>query len=262
MLVEVRPISVKPWHGKEGKESFTQPKTIEVLFDATTGKYATGLTDEEAVKYGDILGVDLSNRFGSEPHPYWSTQAARIKLPNHTIILDDEKPIDFVKIKNLKASMYVANSMKALEAGDFPYATHVIYDESEEVQVNATKIQRRNKCIKVLSGLSSDQKIQLVQILGEKSVKGRSADFIDVEMDKIINDKPNEFLRYAEMDKQEVYTRATILEAIQKNVIIKEGNALHYMGDRIANDYEDSIQWFLDPQNSKHKVAILEKINK
>ena len=261
MLVEVRPIaSKKPWHGKEDKESFTQPKMIEVLYDPETGKYATGLTPEEAEKYGKLLGVDLSDTFGTDPHPYWSTQPARIKLPNHTIILNDEKPAEFVKIKNLKASRWVANSITKLD--DFPDATHVIYDESEEVEVTATKIEKRNKCIKVSLGMSEEMKLQMIQILSDKTYKGRSSDFINVEIDKIIESNPNDFMRYASMDKAEVYVRATLLEAIHKNVLIKEGQAIHYMSERIANDFEDAIKWFIDPQNSKMKVSILEKLNK
>ena len=48
MLVEVRPLPEKKWHGKKGKDSFAQPKTIEVLYDEKLGAYATGLTEEEA----------------------------------------------------------------------------------------------------------------------------------------------------------------------------------------------------------------------
>src|SRR5690349_20055934 len=101
MKVEVRPIESKKWHGKKGKESFKQPMTIEVLYDPATGRLATGLTDEEAEKYSKLLGVDLSDNFNMlEPHPYWSTKAASIKLENHTVIYDTEKPLDYVKVKN------------------------------------------------------------------------------------------------------------------------------------------------------------------
>ena len=32
------------------------------------------------------------------------------------------------------------------------------------------------------------------------------------------------------------------------------------MGDKIANSYEDAVEYFLDPQNQKLKVSILEKL--
>jgi hypothetical protein len=261
MLVEVRPIDVKKWHGKTGKDSFTQPKGIEVLLDTATGKYATGLSEEDVKKYSAILGVDLSDTFNpEEPHPYWGTQAARIKLPNQTMIFDTSKPSDYVKVKNLKASKFIANSLKDLNEGNCPEAEFVIFDEQEEMEVKASKIQKRNKCVKVLSSLTADQKVDIVQILSKKSIRNRSQDFIDVEIDAIINSDPDGFLKYVNMDKAETYIRAAILEGVNKNVLQKEGNAIFYMGDKIANDYEECVTMFLDPQNSKLKVSLLEKI--
>lgn len=261
-MVEIRPIDSKKWHGKKGKESFTQPKVVEVLYDPATGKYATGLTDEEALEYGKRLGVNLSNDFSyDKPHPYWSSKAAEIRLENHTMVLDMEKPADFVKVKNMKASKQVANSVKEYEDGLYPDATHVIFDESEEVDLKASKIQTKEKATIIASKMSKDEKINIIQILSQKSLRGRSDNFVSVEMDTILNDQATDFLRYATMDKQEVYVRAAILECIHRNILTKEGSAVYYMGEQIGMDYESAVSWFKDPQNSKMKVSILEKIN-
>lgn len=262
MMVEVRPIPVKRWHGKEGKESFSQAKVVEVLYDVNTGKYATGLTDEEVEKYSKIMGVNLNDVFNpNEPHTYWSTKAAQITLPNHTVLFDTSKPIDYIKVKNLKASSLVANSMKDYDNGLFPNATHVIFDEQEEISSKAVKVQLRNKAITLASKMSKDEKINIIQILSNKSLKGRTDDFIDVELDNVITDKVEDFMRYAKMDKQEVYTRAAVLECIHRNILTKEGTAIYYMSELIGLDFESAVEWFKNPQNSKMKVAILEKIN-
>lgn len=262
MLVEVRPLQIKRWHGKDGKESFTQPKTIEVLYDSNTGKLATGLSEEEAEKYGKILGIDLTDRFNpNEAHPYWSTKAAEIKLENSTMIFDTAKPADFVKVKNLKASKFVANSMKDYENGLFPNATHVIFDEAEEISSKANKIQLKNKAFKMADRMSIDEKVNIIQILSAKSLRGRSNDFIDVELDAILNDRTDDFIKYAKMDKQEVYVRAAILESIHRNILTKEGTAIYYMGEQLGVDFESTVGWFINPQNQKMKVAILEKLN-
>jgi len=262
MIVEVKPIDVKKWHGKEGKEAFGQPKTIEVLCDLTTSKYATGLNSNQVERLQNLTGYDLSDRFDpNKPHPFWSTAAARIKLPNHTILFDTTKPLDEIRVANLKASKFVANSYKEWQDGDFPEATHIIQSEEEEAEVKATKVEKKNKCIAITLGMSQDEKINLVQILSSKSVRGRSANFITVEIDKIIEDKPDEFLRYAKMDKQEVYTRAAVLEAVHRNILTKEGQAIYYMGDKLALDFEDAVTYFMNPQNQKLKVSILEKLN-
>lgn len=261
MLVEIRPLPEKKWHGKAGKESFAQPKDIEVLFDNKTGKYATGLTEDETEKYGKLLGLDLTDVFNpNEPHPYWSTKPAAIRLYNSTFILDTDKPIEYVKVKNLKAHKKVANSLKEWNDGKWPDATHVIFDEAEEVNMKASKVARRHEAIIFLTKLSDEDKANLVQILSNKSVKGRSTDFINVEIDAIINEKPDELLKFAKMGREDVYVRASVLEAIHKNILTKEGSAVFYMGDQIAFDYEETVQWFKNPQNSKMKVAIFEKL--
>lgn len=261
MKVEVRPLPTKKWHGKEGKESFSRPMSLEVLYDVETGAYATGLTDEEEKKYSKITGLDLSKKFDpNTPHPYWSTKPAIIKLENRTMVFDTSNPHDFIKVKNLKASKMVANSMKEWEEGKFPFATHVIFDEEEEVTIKASKIEKKQKAVVLAQELSSEEKAQLVQIISNKVVRGRSPKFIEVEVDALIETKTDEFLRYAQMNKEEIYIRSVVLEALIKNTLTKEGTSIYYLGDLIGVDYESAVAWFKDPNNQKMKVAILEKL--
>lgn len=262
MKVYIKPLTRDKWHGKTGKDDFSRPKVIEVLVDRETGRYATGLTEEETKNYGQRMGVDLSDTFvPGEAHPYWSTKAAMISLPNHTIILDDTRDTDFIKIKNLKASSDVANSMEESEEGKWPNATHVIYDENEETKIKASRLGLRNKCILVASKLTLADKVNLVRLLSKKSVKGRSQDFIDVEVDSIIENNPEEFERYTRMDKAEFTTRATILEGLSDHVLVKDGASILYMGEVIGASMEDTVKFFLNPDNQTTKVAILSRIN-
>lgn len=261
MLVQVRPIPLKKWHEKTGRDSFTQPKVIEVLYDTKLGAYATGLTKEEEEKYSKILGVDLSDRFiVDQPHPYWSTKPASIKLENKTVIFNTENPTDFVRVKNLKASKYVANSMREYEEGLFPEATHVIYDETEEAAEKSAKFSVKVKAMKLYTKMSADEKVNIIQILSDKTLRGRSDDFIDGAMEDLIENRTDDFIRYAQMDKDEVYVRAAILEGISRNILTKEGLSIFYMSELIGHEFEDAVKWFKDPQNSKMKVAILEKL--
>lgn len=262
MKVEVRPLERKQWHGKKGKESFAAPKVVEALYNTNLGRLDTGLDEKEEKEYGIKLGVVLDSTYNPEiAHPVWSSKTFQVKLENMPQFFDTTKPLDFVKVKLMKASKYVANSMKEYEAGLFPQATHVIFDEEEEVALKATKIQQKSKAILVASKLSADEKINIVQVLSNKSLRGRSNDFIDVEIDNIIDTRVEDFMRYAKMDKQEVYVRAAILEAIHRNILTKEGSSIFYMGDVLGMDFESTVEWFINPQNAKIKVKILEQLN-
>jgi hypothetical protein len=267
--VEVRPLDRKSWHGKKGKESFAQPKAVEALYEHTTGKYATGLTEDEAIKYGKLIGADLSDTFNpSEPHPYYSTKPGTVMLQNHTMIFDISKPAEYVKVKLMKANKLVANSMKEYEEGKWPDATHVIFDEEEEVSSKANKVQLRRKASAMLLEMSDDSKANIIQILSKKSVKGRSGNFIDVEIDAIIqNNEPNqpgilEFTELVSMGREEVAVRASVLNLLQRDILTKEAGSIYYMGELIGIDYEAAVEWFKSPSNAKLKVAILERGNK
>ena len=250
-LVEIRPVEINKWHGKNGKDSFSQPVTIRVLYDHATGAYATGLTEEQEENYSKRLGVNLSRIFNPQkPHDYWDSSAAKIKLPNYPIFLDPTIPLEFVRIQNLKD--YNDNR--------YPEASHVIFDEGEEIEIKATRIQLKKKCYKLVTELSTDRLTNILTILSEKTIRGRSRDFIDVQLEEIIENNGELFLKYATMNAQESYIRASILEAIYKNILTKEGIGIYYMGDKIANSYEDAIGYFLDPQNQTLKVSILEKL--
>lgn len=270
VIVLVKPVPTKKWHGKDGKDSFSRPQSFDVLYDSSTGGYATGLTEEEEREYGKKMGVDLSNKFHQEePHDYWGTTAARIKLPNHTMAFNLAIASDYVKVKNMKASKLVANSLQEWEAGKWPEATHIIYDEAQEVDLKASKIQNYQKCLVILSKMSTDEKTNMMALLSDKSSSGRSNNFVDVELNSLLSSVENpqgadakieEFLRYAKMDAAESTTRAQILEGIHKGVITKEGHSHYYMGEKLGHDFEATVAYFMEPNNQQIKIAILEKI--
>lgn len=263
MKVEIRPIERKKFHLKEGKDSFTKDKVLEVLVNAKTYKYETGLTPEDIEMLSKQMpGVDLSDNFNElVPHPYWTSKAASIRLPNSTLLLDTNIPANYIKWKNLKASRYVANNMKEYEEGMWPDATHVIYDEAEDAQTKATKAEKKMEAYSKVADMSSEVKANIIRILEGRPVKKATLKYINGEIADIIESKVDDFLKYANMDVAEVNIRSVVLEAISSGVLNKEaGGAIFYMGEQIAYSYEEAITWFKHPDNQKMKVAILEKV--
>lgn len=283
MKIEVRPIVKKQWHGKTGKESFTRPKKLQALVDGRTRLYATGLDNEkrtykkhprtgkqlskedwmtEQEYYAGLLKVDLSPHFTEgEAHPFWDSSTAVIKLENNTMIFDESIPLDYVKIKMLKASKYVANSMKEYDEGLYPEATHVITDEKEETQVKASKVAIKNKAVIEAYKLSKDRKIQLILILDHKNLKGRSDDSVEVALDKLISSKPKDVLRYIEQDAEDVAIHSLILEALQKSVLRKQGHKILFHDSVIGSDIYDVIEYLKNNENQDLKLRIMAQVN-
>lgn len=277
MKIEVRPIQEKRWHGHAGKNSFTRPKTLNVLIDSETRQYATGLdylnktyTDPdggtkkltEAEYYSKVMKVDLSPQFVDEkPHTFWDSKAPKIKLENKTMFFDDDLPLDHIKIRIMKASKFVANSMKEYEEGHFPYASHVITDESEEVEVKATKIQQKNDAIIQLSTIPTDRKIQLILILDGKNLRGASENAITVEINKLVEKEPASILRHLNMNKEQISLHALIIEALQKNILRKQGHKIMYYDSSLGDSIEHVMDYFLLDENQDLKLRIMKAVS-
>ena len=261
LLVEIRPIEKNKWHGKKGAESITKVKTIEALYDNRTGGYATGLTEEEAETYGKKLGLDLSNQFNpAEPHPFWNSKAGRLRLENNAMFLDPSKPLDFVRIKMAKASMFVANSIEDYENGLCQNATHVIYDAQEEMKLKATTIQSKRECYRKLAKLSKERQVNIIRVISDKDVKGLSDDFINVEIENIIDTDPEEFLKWVNMDAKVLAARALVLECLFRNILTKRGSAVYYLDNQLGFDVSETVNYLTDDANQQLKASLHSKL--
>lgn len=262
MIVEIRPIDRKTWHGKSGKDSFGAPVKLEVLVDAKTNRYATGLSPELEEKYSKMLGVTLDSNLRpvGTPHPYWSTEQATITLPNHTIFFNTDSPTEDIKIHNLKVSKFVANSMAEYEAGLYPEATHVIFSEEEEAHAKAAKLELQYEAISLATKLTKDEKIDVILILGNKNLRGSSDNLVNVSLDTIVREKTKQFIILVKSDKKRRALKALILEAIHRNVLTKEGVSIYYLSERIGYDMEEAIDFLSNDNNQKVKAHIIEQL--
>jgi hypothetical protein len=226
-------------------------------------RYATGLSEadiKELAKKG--VNYDLSPHYNSEaPHPFWDSGMAIIKLENNTMFFDNDNPLDYIKVRVMKASKYVANSMAEYDLGMWPEATHVIFDEAEQASVMASKVEQKNTAIIEASKLSLDRKVQLILVLGGKNMKNQSADFVAVELDKIITKDAGEFLRFLNMDKKQTASHALVLEALQKSVLRREGQRIFHMDSPLGIDEIEVAEYLSKEENQDIKLLILSKIN-
>lgn len=259
-LIEVRPIEREKWHGLKGKDSFARPVVVEALVNVRTSRYDTGLSEEDKERLEKATGLDLSDVYvEGKPHPFWSF-TGQVKLPNSTKVFDTSKPLDEIMVKMLKASEVVANSVKEYEDGKYPFASHVIFDEREEVEIRASKIAIKKEAIIEAAKLSRAKKVEIIQILLNKGMKKQSDDFLEVELDKLIESNPEKVLNIIKADKAETSIHAMVLEGIEKNVLRKEGSSIYYMDDQLGYDEFSAVNYFKDPSNQKLKAEIIEKL--
>lgn len=266
MKIEVRPLPVEEnekWHGKVKDESFKRPNKLPALVDGETMRYSTGLTDEDVKHLRDNMRVtyDLSDHYNPEkPHPFWDSQLPIVKLENNTMFFNDEVAIDYIKIKIMKASKYVANSLREWEEGYFPEATHYIHDENEEIEVQASKIALKNKAVIESAKLSDDKKAQIILILSGKLLKGASSETLIVEMNGLIEENPEDVLRYMNMDKKRVSLESLVHECLEKNVLRKQGHKIMYHDSVLGEDVIDVIEYLELDENQDLKLRLMNTV--
>lgn len=262
-IVEIKPIEKEKWHGYKGKNSFARPIVIEALVSTETGQYATGLTEEERLELESKTGYDLSPEYIPEKiHSFWNSSTGQVRLENKTNIFDTSKPLDYIKVKLLKASDLVANSQKEYEEGLYPEALFVIFDEQEETARKASKAAIKRKVIVESEKLSQSKKIEIIQILLGLNVKNQSNDFIDLKFEEAIDKVGAEkVLNIMNRDDKRNSVHALVLEALQKNILRKEGSAIYYFDDQLGFDLEATVDYLMDSKNQPLKLQILEKIN-
>lgn len=282
--IQVKPVQTTKWHQKKGAESFKRPHTIGALVNAENLTYETGLdyfnekfdhpTEKdvkisEAEYYSLLLKQDLSNQFDTEqPHPFWDSKMSTIKLENRTMFFDPLVPIDYIRIKIMKSSKFVANSVQEFEEGLWPEATHVIFDEAEEIDTQARKVELKNSAIIESHQLSKDKKINLIMVLSSggdyvkaKNAKGKSDNFVQVELNKLIESNPEEVLEFIKRSPEVSSTHAMVIECLQKNVLYKEGHRIKYHESEIGQSIMDAVDYINRPEQNDFKLRLMAQIN-
>lgn len=269
MKVVIKPIpkdplaeAAKMWVPK-GDNVLPTHVTIEPVVSGQTKQYDVRISPERLKELSELTGEDLSLLFRPDViHPFWGIKSNWLKLPRaNSVVLDTSIPMDEIKLGMAKASPTIANSMEEYDKGLWPFATHVIDSEEEEVERKAQRAEIKQKAYEVVRNLTSEQKAEIILLLDGILMRKKSAKHIDVKMQELLDKSYTRVLRYAEMDTKELHTRALVEEAIYRNILTKQGSGIYYGDSQLGFDKDDAVKYFSDPQNQKLKLQILDKIN-
>jgi hypothetical protein len=259
VLVEVKPIPAKKWHGKEGKESITRPKTITALPDETLN-YKVALTPEQLEDYGKILKQDLSLQFIlGDAHPFWDSRLAKVVLENNTQFFNVDNPIEAIKVAILKASKDVAPTLKDWEEGKYPEASHYIVDEREEIAAFLVADKKEKEARAKLEKLDKKEKGEIIFLMTGKIVKQQTEEFLNFELKKLFNSRLDDLITYLNQDKVETALRSLVNESVAKNIITKSGLKFLYFDQIIGNNLEEVVDYLRKEENQSFKLELMSK---
>lgn len=264
MKVEIRQIEKERFHGVKGKDSITRTKKYSPTVNPRTMKYETGLEkkDIEWLNSPDRMPhVDFSNNYTRDiPHPYWSDFNSALVLEANTMILDMDNPRDFIQVKLAKVDKHVANSKEEYNEGLWPEATHIIYDESEEIEVRASLVATKLEVNNKLAKMSLENKMAVLTLATKKSYKNNSENFYVAELDKEVNDNPEKMLQIVKYTKEDLNLRSLVVEGLFKNRLFTEGHKIKYQEYVLGSDVESVVAYLKDPENNEFKARLITDI--
>lgn len=246
------------WHSLHEINMSRMPNTFETIrafYDNELGRYATGLSDEEIIRYSEILKRDLTPSFNND---FWATEI-KLKIGNDGLILDPSNPLDEVKIAVAKANKYIANSLKEWKNGLWPDAKFVIKNEREEAEVEEASINVKLEASKLFDKLSPAKRKQLLKLYG-KGANNVTDSFVTAKLYAEMENNPKGFIKKASMDAKELDIRSTLFDLENLGIIVNKGGQLTYNDDILGYDRDDAVANLMKPKAQELVIALKEKL--
>ena len=253
----LKPIMTEKWHGlhKVGRTRFQDTQdVIQVLFDSKSGALATGLDNDTEARLSSSLGVSLANNSANE---FWHD--FKIKLKDQTMIFNTDNPIEELQVYVMKASKFIANSQKELDAGKWPSAKYVIYDEQTELEKQASEVQTKAKAIDIFNNLSPEKKLDMLKLYG-KATENSSNDFVYTKLYEIVENDPIDFIAQANKSPEEIKIKALIFDLEKIGILRRKGTAYLYNDQQVGFDYDDTVSYLLNPGNQELLVKLKDSL--
>lgn len=260
MLIHIKSIPIKRWHGKEGAQDFGEPTTLEVLVDSG-GRYATGINKEDRLRLEEATGFRLDSKFDPEnPHPFWSRPQGRIKLPRRTLILDTKKPLDEIKYLNVKASKFVANSLEDYDNGLYPDATHYIHNDNEQVIKKGKSVAFKMEAYGQLKTMGPKRMDAVAWVVLGLDLSNQSIEYKTAKLGEAIETDAIAFTKAAGLDKEHLVTMELILASVYYGLLKKEGEAYYHFTTKIGIDITAAVNYLTSPANQDLKIRLMQQL--
>lgn len=267
LKIEIRPIpdrnGIKAF--SDNLEYFSQAHILAPFVNPVSLKYDTGLNEDDVEYLNDQkFPYDLEDNYKKGvPHDFWESSQVKVELKNNPIFLFPGKSlIDFVKWKYLMVNKYIYTSEEEMKSGTKPQATHYIYNESEETNLKANELEKRNSLIRKVGELSLKRKRDIVLIIENENTENKNENYLTVKFEQIMNDKDKvkQLSLLLSKEVEDVSLSAEIKSAIQKNVLRKTKKGVFYFETNLGFSEEDVQEFLSKDENQEILLTIKSKI--
>lgn len=256
---KVKTIKIKKVNrpGFFGIGSYPGKTTLTYCAQLSKNGYNTGLTKEEEAHFEKALELK-PGQLGR--HSKWWEEFNAVHAPrlsaNKTNELILDNPINELKFKVLLANDKIANT----EFQKTPYSEFYIDNEELKAAAEVESFNYEFEGMALILKMTPEEKRSALRLFGKSGLDDSKEVLLNAELGKQLRKDPKSFV--AILSDKEIKTKAFILELVEKGILKRKGNTFVYETDIIAGNTEECIHFLNDPNNSKLRIVLNDKLNK
>lgn len=207
---------------------------------------------------GDLSPYAKHIKFAAKngrPRSYWDTREAKIDLTKNGKVLDLSNPKDYLEYKILLTNKdeIAPNAKEMFRKKTYWYA---LVEEDYEVQETNTKGQKLKQAYKLLGKMedSREDMYQFLVLYGKKPAQTAKPDYLEGEINKIITDDVDGFLKIAadkNLKEKILINKAVLAGAIKKQsnrYYLASGDPMNLPGE--INNIDGAVEYLQSPLNN------------
>lgn len=254
-------IEIRPIPNSKGIEDFSTDlkhfakiHTVPCLVNPDTHRYETGLSKED-LEYleKNNCPYDVSDVWvRGKAHPFWDSLIGKVDLkPRPDFLYPGKNILDFIKYKYLLKSKFVYTSESEMLSGSKPMATHYIYNESVEVEIKASKLEKRNRLINKIADLSLEKKREFILIINNENVDNKSESYLTIKFEEILNSSEKTAILESLFNRssEDITIEADVKKALNRSILKTTTKGIYYYDTLIGYSIKDVIEAFKNANN-------------
>lgn len=250
-IVKIKLIEKTGTNAFNGFVRYKNTKDYITSYYDERGVLYTGLSEEDEVRLGKKLQVDLSNT-----SQYWHEFAI--------VMSDKEQELDISTAKQELQYLFLIGGHKriarSITDSDFGIKDYYIIDENKEAEVANSKASVKIEAYTLYGSLSAENKKDILKLYpGFTNLDSVSPSVIEAKLYEQLEKDPAKFVAQAKDKKRD--SKILLKELVQANILRKNKSSYYYGDDFIGHDEESALTYIDDPSRQSLKVDLMAQLN-
>jgi hypothetical protein len=198
---------------------------------------------------------------------YWYSKRARVKLDDKEKTLNLSQPADYLKYKILLSNSDIVAPTLDQEFNKGTYI-YVITSEKEVQKKAVTRGDKKKRAWKIAAKMEDDKQgmVDFLSVYGKRPSENSKLEFLQAEIDKVVEGDIDQFLDILEDDKYE--TRILLTKSLQNGSVSRDGHKYFLAGgDPLCakgeiNNMQNALEYLDALENQDIRLTLEAKINK